>query len=302
MHHSIRLHYTAWMSLKSYIWGLFRAVIICTSALLISCSSGIKTQPLLVNKGILPLSINNPYHGPNLFLAQEAENSAYLFSFLRSRGGPFAIEIKESHFSSPKVVMYYPKEQEMYIGQQDTRENRSEWVINGPYSIQRLEYRNLSRMEGAFSSVPVFSIDGRDYRFGPEPTEPKVRVVVPRIPTPLPRPKKRVVRKPSVTSNVAQPNTPEIDAKKFIPLNSDQQALAIAKGFAERSATGDVIHTVRTTTETLVDIAKWYTKNSSNASKIAEANSLNPTTPLLVGQRIVVPIDLLKELKQMPTS
>jgi hypothetical protein len=60
------------------------------------------------------------------------------------------------------------------------------------------------------------------------------------------------------------------------------------------------IHEVRWPDETLSHIALWYTGSSNNWEKIVEANpGLNPLR-IHIGDKILIPEDLLKVLKPMP--
>ena len=86
----------------------------------------------------------------------------------------------------------------------------------------------------------------------------------------------------------------------FKPLNSDQQAIAISKGFARRTGNGDLIHSVRTSSESLESIAKWYTGSSEKASLLASENNLSPTESLTPGLEIKIPLKELKQVKMMP--
>jgi len=60
------------------------------------------------------------------------------------------------------------------------------------------------------------------------------------------------------------------------------------------------IHEVRWIGETLSHIARWYTGSESNWEKIAEANPGLKPRRIQIGDKIVIPEELLKVRKSMP--
>jgi hypothetical protein len=257
----------------------------------------------MVNQGILPLSTSNAYLGSNLFIAEEAQRSRQLYNFLAGRGGPTAIELSEKEGHPPHLLMFYPRDKEVYAAELADLETENggrfrEWVIRGPYSIERKDYKELVRLESAFNGEPLFFIAGREhrFRFQPKETEAEVRtVLVPVLPTPAPTPVKKVKAKGA---------TPKVEARAKIEelrgLNTDQQALRMAQGFAERAENGDIIHTVTSASETLLTIAKWYTGSEALSLALASANGLQPGAAVAVGTRITIPFKTATTDKLMP--
>ncbi len=150
--------------------------------LLSGCAATTAPKNPLVNRGILPLSTNNPYLGSNLAVATEAERSSYLFQFLKSRGAPVAIEIEQDKFSAPHLVMYYPREKEVFVAVLDQRETSYQWVVTGPFGIEREDFRKLAELNTALAGEPVFMIRGQRYRFRFQKDESARRVLVPVLP------------------------------------------------------------------------------------------------------------------------
>ena len=269
---------------------------------LLSCAAPVRvsTFPSLVNQGQLALSTTNSSLGSNLFLSREMERSSYLHNFLHGRGAPTAIELIEEDDHPTRLLLYYPSDKEVYAGDLQIMGkdiNAREWVVRGPYQIERKDFKNLLRMEMAMNGAPVFEINGQEVRFRNKEETPVRRIVSPLpppIPTPKPKPKKKVIYQSSGDG------IQQVDPRDWRPLNTDQQAIQMAKGFAERAWNGDVIHTVKAEGESLDAIAKWYTGSSENGAKLAELNHLAAGTVPAVGGKITIPLKMVKEFKRMP--
>lgn len=329
-------------SLISLITKSLLISVLLTAISLVGCAySRVLTYPSLANQGILPLSTSNSAVGANMFLAHELERSSLLFQFFKGRGAPIAIEIIENGVTPPQILMYYPKTYEVYTAERQIEGLRTQWIIRGPYKIDRDDYRRLQRTNLAMNGEPLFQIYGKPYTFGYGPSGmgessvAKLEPLVPEIrrnPTPVPTLIKLPETKPETQQSVhtdtvdsqhgdahpaqnssshtepkatpapVKPKIPEVQKpkQKFVPLNSDQQAINMSKGFAERADNGDVIHTVSTAHESLDGIATWYTDLESNAEALAHANNMAVTDKLHEGMRIRVPLELVKRFKQMP--
>lgn len=286
-------------------------VIALTLPLLLSgCFSG-RTSPKynsLSNQGILALSTSNPYLGTNLFLAHELERSSYLYRFFEGRGAPTAIEVLEKGFSTPRLLLFYPKDREAYAGDLYHTETQHQWIIRGPFQIEREDYRKLARLETAMVGEPVFAIWGKPHRFRFQSSSHPVIAMKPSVPAPARIRKTPKVKKGSgKTEAKANPEEKKkkddelpFDLKDFYRLNTDQKALLLSQGYAPRAENGDLLHTVRTEDEDLKMIAKWYTGSPGNAGKIAKANELDDSAPLTVGLQIRVPDSMVKQSKAMP--
>jgi len=231
------------------------------------------------------------------------EKSPYLYNFFKGRGAPTAIEIIEDE-GPTRVLLYYPKEKEVYAADpmivgKDIRDR--EWIVRGPYQIERKDYKDLMRMDMAMNGIPVFEIGGHQVRFGKVGEEKTTRVLSP-LPPPMPTPKPTPKKKKVVYQSTPETGAiKEVDQKNWRPLNSDQQAINMAKGFAERAANGDLIHTSKAG-DNLALIAKWYTDSANNAAAIAQANAIAPTETLGDGKRLTIPLKLVKQFKAMPAD
>ncbi len=299
---SARILHTSSTSLQKFFLAL----------LVIGSSTGCTPQlvidpPGLVNAGILPLSTENAYVGANVFIAREMERSSYLYNFIKANGAPDAIEIEEFSFEPTKVFLFYQKQNSVYsmVAKMQTELTR-QWVINGPYQMNWKDIKELKKVVRE-NHRPMLVVWGKNMAIGePEPEAP-VRVVRPVVPPPPPPPKPK--KKPVVVKKVIK--TPEqekedalltTDPTKFKPLNTDQQAILISKGYAERAENGDVIHTVRMPTENFEAIAKWYTGTAANAESIASTNGKTKADALSAGTSIRIPIKQLKQVKAMPAD
>ncbi|MCO6430199.1 MAG: hypothetical protein J5J00_05010 [Deltaproteobacteria bacterium] len=268
--------------------------------LLYGCAPSQHSSTTLANQGILALSTSNPYLGTNLFLAGQAEKSTILYKFFQKRGGPTALELIEEPLSKPRMLLYYPKDKEVYAADLEKRDRVYEWIVRGPFGIQRQDFMTLQRMEQAIVGEPLFVIFGSEKRFRqPQVMQHQHTVLAPSIPLPLPTP--TPVRKKAVKKTVPAETLPGIpNPADFSKLNSDQQAILISKGFVERADNGDAIHTVKGSSETVESITKWYTGATSAKKEIEALNSLSGEGPLPQGTRVRIPLKLLKNFKVMP--
>ncbi|MBX7144441.1 MAG: hypothetical protein K1X79_08335 [Oligoflexia bacterium] len=270
---------------------------------LIACNqSTIKSYPSLANQGMLPLSTSNPYVAGNLFLAREAELSPFLYNFLKIRGGPTAVEIIEPNLGESRVIMYYPRDRQVYTADIVETKTTRNWMIKGPYQIERKDYRELATLENSMQGEPVFVIRGKQQRFKFETPNQETKIIqpsLPAVPLPTPTPKpKRHISKPKEEEDTIVISKRGNSPTEFRPLNSDQQAIQMSLGYAERAENGDVIHTV-IGGENLAAIAKWYTGTADNATGLAEANGIKVGDTLTSGARIRVPLKLVKNTRQM---
>lgn len=278
-------------------------VIFATLGALPGCSGSIGSYQSLANRGILALSEDNPYLGTNLFIAQEASKSKVFFNFLHGRGAPTAIEIHDKPFEPLRMHLFYPQERAYYTAELSSRESSGQWIVRGPFQVSRLDFKELAPLQAALKTEPLFVIQGRPYRFGSAGFTDKPRVLTPLLPGPTatptatPRPKRRAPAKPTAVSVPAGTPTPAVDPNR--PLNSDQRALLIAQGFAERAPNGDLIHIVKSDGEDLKAITEWYTGDGANEEAVRTANGLAAGTAPSKGAKLTIPAKLVKNPKAM---
>lgn len=257
----------------------------------------VETLPSLTNQGQLGLSTTNPYLGANLFLSQELERSNYLYNFFKGRGAPTAIEIIEESYKPTKILLFYPAQKEVYVADllsKDKIEVR-QWVVRGPYQIERQDYKNLARMESAMNGEPVFVIWGKQHRFRFNRDNKNVSRVLTPLPPPIPTPRP----KPPAKKVLKKPEDVDASVRDFRPLTYDQQAIQMSKGFAERADNGDVLHTVREG-ETLKKIGKWYAGAEVASLKIAEASGIVEGQEATAGAKVRIPLGIVRQFKLMP--
>lgn len=294
---------------------ILSSLVILFLLLFTSCTPRVRSFDSLKNQGPLALSSANPTLGANLFLAREAERSSFLFDFLKGRGAPSAIEISEGTFERTRLYLYYPGDKEVYAAEIQAGSNRDsyQWIVRGPYAIERKDYKNLMRLDMHQAGEPVFEIRGKPFRFRfQEEQLPQKRISAPLPPPPAPtrkptpRPRKKAApaaeTPASPAAAAAAPGVAVDQGGKFVPLNTDQQALQIARGFAERADNGDVIHTVKSETETAGLMARWYTGAESNAREITDYNGLPEAEIFTIGKRLRIPFRLVKQFKAMPAD
>lgn len=254
----------------------------------------------LRNEGVVPVSSDNPFVGSNLFLAKEMERSTYLYNFVKQRGAPQAIELMGEDESALEVKMLYAATREVYFGRlhQDQAAKTREWIIRGPYAVDRSDFRTVAAL--ATEERAVFEMFGRREVFGRDAKGSERQVILPAfVPTPLPTPKPKP-RKPKPSGavsvdGVAATPTPNTAA----PMNFDQKALIEARELAQRNPNGDLIHNVKNAAETFVTLSNWYAGSPDKAKAIADKNGLTEDAKLTPGTKLFVPGDLVKNPKEM---
>ena len=285
---------------KCFIQGILLVILACCA---VSCSRSIPGYSSLSDQGILAVSDTNPYLGSNMLLAQEAERSPVFLRFLRERGAPKAIQVKVGPFKNPELVLYYPESKSYYLANWEERRAPAQWITAGPFGVTRRDYRELAKILKDTPHEPVFILWGRPYQFKAvqQAKAPAPKVLIPKLPPPKPKPKpKRVKKKSTAVKKQSGDKTVVKSPLEFTPLNSDQQAIQISKGYAPRDKNGDIIHPVKNATETLGKISKWYTGATDHIDAIREANGLSEAAKLTPGQKIRVPVKLIKNLKILP--
>ena len=316
-------------NMKTKILGLLFLVF------LTSCYYKITNYPSLVNQGILPVSKEQAYVGANLFLSREMEQSTFLYNFLKKRGAPDAIEIVRRSFNNDRFFLYYYDAKEVYIADPKIlKNNRREWIIKGPRIPNWRDLKNIRNVMDTSKKDTPFLIDGKEMYFSSNVNginrsniiendiDSKI-VDVSKLPKVPPQrkifrkkytPQKKVVKKVSTevkkTQSVEAPSVDQSGNDDFLkdledlttykPINLDKMAIAMSKGYARRDNMGNVVHTVKSYTETLQAISFWYTGNEINAVEIEKFNSLEDASNLKIGQNILIPFRMLKNVKQMP--
>ena len=239
--------------------------------------------------------------GANLFLAKQMEQSVYLYNFMKDKGAPQGLELKGDNEDEAEAHLFYTSGPEEYIAKPAPRkkfarnkDTRREWIIIGPFAIDREHYRAVEQLEK--TSGGAFEIFGRREFLGKSPARGSDETLRPVfIPTPVPTkaPVKR--KKPTSEERIEAAATPNSKG----PLNFDQQALKESLEMAPRDGQGDLIHTVIGKTETLQSIAQWYTGKGDNAKDIASKNLLPPDAKLSPGAKVIIPKGLITNPKKM---
>ena len=186
---------------------------------------------------MIPVSADNPYVGSNLFLAKEMEHSTYLYSFFKAKGAPQAIELSGSE-DDPEVKLFYAGKRELYLVKRhtDPRFRTVEWIVRGPYSLNRESYRLVSRLPS--DERGVFEIWGSREFFGGGAIAANHVAIAPAFvptPRPTPTPRPRAKRRPSSSTDASAHTTPTAVPA---PMNFDQRALLEAK---QKAAAGPAI-------------------------------------------------------------
>jgi hypothetical protein len=213
----------SWPSVCRSVCGLVLALLVA------SCTTHSSVFYSLTNQGIVPVSADNPHLGANVFLASEMEASSYLYSFMKSRGAPQAIEVLGPSEESAELRMFYADKNETYRAtpQFDPRNKTKEWIVRGPYGLDRENYHTLSQLKNQRGGA--FEIFGRLEVLGGPAVANTSRVIAPAFvptPRPTPRPAPRVKKESAPTTTISGSNTnlPFTGS----PSNLDQEALVEA--------------------------------------------------------------------------
>ncbi len=237
----------------------------------------------------------------------------------------------------PRKRIYYIGELRRQVDEKG-KEFFSEWFIRGPFVMERGQYRALRGLEH-IRKAPVIFVKGEGVRFQEAArvsklsgatqdkevrlrkeegthrrasarleVEPYIPVVKPKVVKVKKKRKKgEEVKKEEgkdlvvfYKENKEKALEAMLDPKHFRPLNTDQMALAISKGYAERNIRGDIIHTVKSPKETLQAISTWYTGDPKNTGILQKINHIKDPQALELGTKIVVPRRLIKRIKAMP--
>jgi hypothetical protein len=227
-----RLH-TSKMQGVSRCTGWSRTLRLCVvgaSVLLSACAPTATTFSNLSGQGLLPVSSDNPYMGSNIFLAKEMEESNYLYKFMKEKGAPQAIELAGASEDTSSLKLYYSAKQEMYTAspQTDPTLRSREWIIRGPYAIDRTEYRQVSQLSGGAGGI--FEIFGRTEVLGGPAQPAESRIITPVFIEPQ-RPLHRKPHRKAGSKNTTsgQPAQAAPTPVSSTTPNFDQQALAEAR-------------------------------------------------------------------------
>jgi len=216
----------------SYSWMPVRFFVALSLCITIGCSTGThSTFSSLADQGILTVSSDNPFVGANIFLASEMEESRYLYNFMREKGSPQAIELTGHDIADSELKLFYSGRQEMYtaVPHFDRSLGTKEWVVRGPYSLDRASYRQVTALPA--SQGGVFQVFGKREVFGAEARALETRVIPPVFIEP-PKPKaapRRVATKRAAKASADTPKAPAKEDPLSNPTNLDQEAIAEAR-------------------------------------------------------------------------
>ena len=200
--------------------------------LCLGCATRHPTFSSVTEKGVLPISKTNPFMGANIFLAHEMEESNYLYNILRKEGAPQAIKVSGRTPSSSLLELYYVERLMLYraSAQLDLVLGTREWMIEGPYPIDRQTYQQVHTLQGE-GVGGLFEIFGKRELLDGHSHSSPTRVIKPVfIPTPKPPTRKTFKRvkgkKHPPKKTEAASSTPHTTGT---PMNYDQQALFEAR-------------------------------------------------------------------------
>jgi hypothetical protein len=322
-------HATSKQRLTRHAAGPALLCLICL--LLTACAGSIRLDNSLLgrltDRGPVALSADNPFLAANLLVAKECERSPEMKGFIKHRGTPAAIEVLRDTFSPVRLKFYYPERSEYYLFE----EMNETWMISGPFtpgqesapvtltatgngsdrallnlggtesdtSPAAIETAAIEEATARHSEVstgdslsseetpPVKSAPGSPRRFlkhGSIPASP---------PSPASLTSGPGFRSPAQPRMLDEGDTASAQA----PL---PESLETAAGHqAEMSPRGDLVHYVTYSGETISILARWYTGDRNNASRIAHINGIQNPDMLGLGDAIVIPSYLLKNTNRL---
>lgn len=305
---------------------VFCLLIICLINLS-GCSQPKKRGNVHNNFGseIAPLSAHNPYLGSNLYISKMMEQSRYFYNFIATQGAPLAISISDGdgdgdgdENKAQVVNLYYPNNTLFIAEAEALSENKMQWFVRGPYQSNWRYARALRYLVKDQIHEPAIHVFGEAQRFRNvsysqgarnvrvlEPVvPPEPRIIIKEIPVKVVVTAEEEIKENKKTKKkIPVSNDPlvKLNGSAKVPLNTDQQALLISDGFVRRDSNGDVLHTVESNKEKFIAIVHWYTGSTDNTNKIKLINKqIEDIYQMPVGTLVRIPLDMIKEYKQMP--
>ena len=250
----------------------FVMALICNCACSLSKNDYLEKR--LTNIGPIALSPQNPYLGPNLYITRAAEKSPLLKGFIEHRGEPEAIELQSGFFEPEKLYLYYLDKRQGYL--LERKNKATEWFIRGP---ERMAPQILLSLNSAGARAKQN-----------QPKEADRQAALNREDQNRESSALKSHREP--TANMPAKVRPSSKPTPVIP--QLKQKTKEKQASLEISNSGDIIHRVSFSGETLRIIANWYTKKADNADRIARINDIKKPNVLQMGQRVRIPRYLLK--------
>lgn len=245
----------------------------------------------LKNRGLVPLSADNPYLAANLLVSKEMDKSEELRGFVQHRGAPAAIEVEKGTFSALVMKFYYPERDEYY----SLEDVENTWIISGPFTIPASDLGKVAVYTRKTAMTPRLAREEQSLPAGVPPlpaADTQQTVAAPSKPQGFQSPPLPEFHAPQPVSGA--PSTAretevsdEATLIRKIAASSPQTA-------AEITPRGDVVHYVTYPGETLSIISRWYTETRDNAGRLARINELKNPDRLALGDQIVIPAYLVK--------
>ena len=222
----------------------------------------VELRNALIGKGTIKIDASNPYLAAGQLLNSEKNVSQSLTGFISIRGEPSAVEVEKDKSSKLTLKLYYTDLFERY----ELTATDADWVIAGPFPDQ---------------SIP------RALNETPTATSSKLQ----ETPTPT-----TAIKYWGSTPTFTPVSTPTVFSEPIVTVipAAESTNTPTSQNLAEVSPRGDVVHYVTLQGETISIIARWYTGERNNASKIARLNRMKNADTLQIGDSIVIPSYMVK--------
>ena len=242
----------------------------------------------LRDRGVVPLSADNPYVAANMLLAREAANSPVMKGFIDLRGAPDAIEIRRPFFKPYRFYFFYLDNNEGYV----LEELGSDWIIRGPEQIPAdvlpilAGFKNLGGKAVLRDMAPTATAQ----RSAPAAEQPAGHENL----------SERLKRNARGGEAAELKPLPQRSAPKPAPRESVPAEPAVEFPEHKESSSGDVVHVVQYPGETLRMITNWYTGDTTNTERVARINGISNADQLQMGQQVRIPRYLLQTADPFP--
>lgn len=268
--------------------ALYSGVFLCVGS--IGCAPRSGARPLLdrlEGRGPVVLSQSNPFLPADRVFDNAVANSSVIKEFVEQQGKPAALSVDDGLLSATTLTFYYPGKEEFYTLQPAG----DDWEVSGPDSMFPDEAQAmLSELGGAVpASSNSYITEKRTTTLG-------------RSSGSLSNLDTISARARMEPQKVTLHGTEKVQTKSKLQGKGRRGPSTPQKATVKKLASGSLQHTVTFTGETLGSISKWYTGSSKNTPVIAKLNKMSPEHRLTIGERVIIPKQMLKTQMPMPRA
>lgn len=245
------------------------------------CASRSGAIPLLDRldgRGPVILSHENPFLPADRVFDNAAANSSVIQELVEQQGKPTALSVEKGLLRSTTLTFYYPGKEEFYT----LKPAGDDWEVSGPDIMFPDEAQQMLSDLGV--AVPM-------------PAKPSAHEGVPST---LGRSRGSLSNLDTISARgrmhpegVAARSSDDVTLRTK-SAGKDDRRRTPEKATVKKLASGALQHTVTFQGETLASVSKWYTGSAKNSGAIAKLNKIKAEGRLTVGEKIVIPRQLVK--------